>query len=381
MTHSPQYTPSLRSPSYSEDPMRGEITLASTLRPSSIRRTSSGTFSKDFGNISLNLERQDSTTTIPTYPQNGLVAGSITVKEPRSVLQVRLKFVGKLKLNVSGFLNEGCKYIETVNQNFILWSSCSSPAETACPESLAFAARIPSTFRDGDAVFSLPPSYETNSTGLPSFCASASYHLKVVISRSSMWNFTTKKSFRLPINYLPRSRPPQPVLNGRNFLSTVKVLPEEWYQSSSVLKPRFAFRNVVRPVDVNFFVPVVRIFGISDTIPVHIHFCGPLSSLQVVHSRLLLEDERVTRWGRKNTSMVLSVELRRQVSVEFEGRSGWKNWVIGSGILRPSTPPFYCHTRGSCSTHDNEEMDWEGEVRCKADVRIGRFDSGCIALK
>ncbi|KAI3612187.1 hypothetical protein WG66_012064 [Moniliophthora roreri] len=79
--------------------------------------------------------------------------------------------------------------------------------------------------------------------------------------------------------------------------------------------------------------------------------------------------------------MVLSVELRRQISVEFEGRSGWKNWVIGSGILRPSTSPFYCHTQGSCSTHDNEEMDWEGEVRCKADVRIGRFDSGCIALK
>ncbi|EEB92450.1 hypothetical protein MPER_09038, partial [Moniliophthora perniciosa FA553] len=103
--------------------------------------------------------------------------------------------------------------------------------------------------------------------------------------------------------------PLQPVLNGQTFLSTVKALPEEWYQSSSVLKPQSAFQNVVRPVDVHFFVPVVRVFGIRDTIPVHIRFCGPLSSLRVAHSHLVLEDESVKRSDR------------------------CKNWVIGSGIL------------------------------------------------
>ncbi|EEB95060.1 hypothetical protein MPER_06029 [Moniliophthora perniciosa FA553] len=116
-------------------------------------------------------------TTIPTYHQNSLVAGSITFKKPRSVLEVQLKLVGKLKVKVSGNLNDGCKSVETINQNFILWSSCSFFTETTCPESLPFAAITPSTFRDGEAVFPLPPSYEADLTGAPGLFANASYHL------------------------------------------------------------------------------------------------------------------------------------------------------------------------------------------------------------
>ncbi|KAI3614299.1 hypothetical protein WG66_000120 [Moniliophthora roreri] len=376
----PEYTPSLPSPHYSADPMCGETTLASTSRSISIHRTPTGTFTKDFGSMAVTLEQQEETATCPSYGRNGLIAGNIMFREAGPILQVQLKLAGKLRLNISG-CNGGSKSVKTINETFDLWSTSSSTP--TCPETLPFATVLPSTFQDGDTSRPLPPSYEVTYTGVPGLFAKCSYYLQILIkSRSPIW--TRKKFFHLPLHYIPRKRPHQPVLNGRDFISTVKVLPEEWHQSSSVLKVRYAHKNILKPVDIYFFVPIVRVFGLSDTIPIHIQFSGPLSSLQKVYSHLILEDESLPKWEqakRAQTSMVFSVTLRRQISIEVKGRQAYKNWVIGDGVLRPTAPPFMEPDQGLRSPGDIEEMDWEGEMRCKEDVRVGQFNAGSIAVR
>ncbi|KAK7049934.1 hypothetical protein VNI00_005364 [Paramarasmius palmivorus] len=379
----PDYTPSPPSPHYSEDPMCGETILASTSRSISIYRTPTGIYTKDFDTFLVTLEQQEEDTTIPSYGRNGVVAGTISFKDTRSILQVQLKFAGKLKLNVSGC--NGCsKSVQIINETFTLWTSCStSPSTSVCPQALPFAAIFPSTFRDGTIERPLPPSYEVTYIGIPGLFAKCSYSLEVLIrSRSPIWK--RKKSFRLPLHYLPRKRPHQPVLNGQDFLSTVKVLPEEWHQSSSVLKPRFSARDILAPVNVHFFVPKVRVFGLSDTIPVHVQFSGPLSSLRAIYSHLTVEDDTLPLWEQTKqaqTSMVLSVTLRRQISIEVKNQSAYKNWVIGTGVLRPVVPPFKDDVDEVRSATDPGEMDWGGELRCKEDVKVGQFNAGSIAVR
>ena len=160
------------------------------------------------------------------------------------------QLIGKVKSSVSG-PNSCSQSTRIVYQTEFVWSHLSETGQG--PVSVPFATSFPATFRDGANARPLPPSYEIAYPGNPSLSARCSYHLKIIVQyRSSLW--PKKKtcvhphwiwrppnvlsSITIPVTYIPRKRPPQPLLRGCDFRSTVKALPEEWFESSSILMPR-----------------------------------------------------------------------------------------------------------------------------------------------
>ena len=63
----------------------------------------------------------------------------------------------------------------------------------------------------------------------------------------------------------------------------------------------------------------------------------------------------------------------RQIVVTVRGQSESRDSVIGEGTLRQLPPyPLQC---------TNPTIDWEGEVRCDANVKVAGFNAGHLLLK
>ncbi|KAL0579069.1 hypothetical protein V5O48_002911 [Marasmius crinis-equi] len=314
----PSYTPSPSSPCYSEIPISGETTLATSR---SLNTTPTGTYERRFGTSRVILTGQQAGAPTPSYGRNGVVNGAVEFEDVQTIQRVRLKLIGKLKSSVSG--PKPCATsTKIMHQAKLIWTRASSLEAKEGSLSIPFATSFPTTFKDGLQCRPLPP------------------------------------TISIPINYVPRKRPPQPVLRGYNFSSTVKCHPEEWLQTNTVLKPRCW--NGTGPIHAHFFVPAVKIFGFADTIPIHVRLTGPVSSLQKLF------------------------KLLRQVSVDFEGLAVWVDYNIGETTVRRIPPAFETFTPQSSSAsacEEIEELEWEGELRCNGDVRVGQFDAGNISIR
>jgi hypothetical protein len=68
--------------------------------------------------------------------------------------------------------------------------------------------------------------------------------------------------------------------------------------------------------------------------------------------------------------------LVRQIVVELNGRLATRNVVIGHATMSPRPP-------GAAAMFDahGASLDWDGEVRCKADTTVGTFDAGCVRVQ
>lgn len=121
----------------------------------------------------------------------------------------------------------------------------------------------------------------------------------------------------------------------------------------------------------------MRSFGLRDTIPYHIQLTGPISSLKKFYSCVQYEPEPSS--PRSQSTLTMSVSLCRQVRVEVKGQAVWKSSIIGSGTLTALPPSVELDPRLSHSAHEMA-LDWEGEIRCRDDIRVGHFDAGKIAM-
>ncbi|KAL0069316.1 hypothetical protein AAF712_003681 [Marasmius tenuissimus] len=354
----PSYSPSSPTPSYSRVPASGESVLATS--PTNFT-TPTGTYEKWFGSSRIILTGQEDGTTSPSYGRKGVINGTIEFDDVQTVEHVRLKLIGKLKSSVTG--STSCsKSTRILYQTESVWSRLSEARQG--PLSVSFATSFPATFRDGVETRPLPSSYEIAYAGNPSLSARCSYHLKIIVRyRSSLW--PKKKTITIPITYTPRKRPPQPVLRGCDFRSTVKSLPEEWFETSSILIPQ---RLHEKPLQARFYIPAVKIFGLSDNIPIHIQLKGPVSSLRKFCSCPQTAPTENTPTHKHHSSCtVLTVKLIRQASIK-------------------SLPPTFelsgSHPESSINGADTtEELEWAGELRCNDNVRVGQFDAGNVSVR
>ncbi|KAF8823180.1 hypothetical protein HHX47_DHR10000253 [Lentinula edodes] len=372
----PSYSPSRSPPSYSPHSRDGEETLAQTCRfHSSLHAT--GTFTKHHGDVTVVLSEQDEDVDVPSYGRHGLLAGSIILDSSlkiEDIVAVVLKVEGRIKLNISG-ANAASKTVKTVDEQYELWS-CQTPnssISSTCPRLIPFSTILPPTFKDGNHEYPLPPSYEVNFTGIPGLYAKCTYTIRAIVkTHGSFWDH--KQTVSTPFIYRPRKRPPQPTV-ASEFFSSIKVSPEEWFQTTSVLQARP--RTKLEPINVSIFLPAVRSFGLRDTIPYHIQLSGPISSLKKFYSCVQYEPEPPS--PRSQSTLTMSVSLCRQVRVEVKGQAVWKSSIIGSGTLTALPPSVELDPRLSHSAHEMA-LDWEGEIRCRDDIRVGHFDAGKIAM-
>ncbi|PFH53411.1 hypothetical protein AMATHDRAFT_137845 [Amanita thiersii Skay4041] len=376
----PCYSPSIPAPPYSLEPSCGEQRLGQTLRSGRSRLPLTSTIIKKQGKITAVLDGQEVGADTPSYGRQAVIRGTLCFNDSEKNSHVAIKIQGRLEATIS---EGGSKTIQLVNDTYTLWKSETAGGST-CPAQIAFACQLPSHFRDGREERPLPPSFHTF---VPGFYIHSQYKILVEVirvrHRVGLWP-TTKKLVIL-FNYFPRTRPSGPIMDIPCFLSSIKTLPEEWYQSTSILKT--SRKGSFEPLYCHLFIPSVRVYSLTDNIPFHIQLNGPLTSLREFFPPTSLD--RITSAGSslssaQSESLVapdpkscVRIQLLRQAVVQMRGQKVWRNSEIGNGVAYPLPPPVVYE-----STDRREEcLDWTGHVRCNDGVAVGGLHTDLVQVK
>lgn len=168
-----------------------------------------------------------------------------------------LQIEGKLDTTVT---DGGGHLIKVVADSYTLWSHTTSQ-ESTCPSQISFSVVLPSSFKDKGASSPLPPTYNVSYYNLPSLFVRCGYQIHIIVSRTrhhkvgSLWPKTKQyvflkaktrckcsnsrlNSILIPFIYMPRTQAHRPIIHAPCFFSSVKTLPEEWYQAVTCLKTR-----------------------------------------------------------------------------------------------------------------------------------------------
>lgn len=121
------------------------------------------------------------------------------------------------------------------------------------------------------------------------------------------------------------------------------------------------------------FLPSIQTFAISDRIPLHLQLIGSIESLRELlpsTSPLLLPsgDTQIE-------PVTIQVGISRQITIEVNGRRKTRTFNIGEGRLWP-VPPSSSQKSGM-----DVSLDWQGQVKCGPQVRIGGFLTGHVNIK
>lgn len=379
----PTYTPSRPAPSYSASPLPNEARLESTPRTPG-EPPELGSIVRKWNSLTLILKDQDLSERQPSYGKNSIINGELGVSGEK-MFSVSVKLEGRLTLSIA---DAGSSIITLISEKYILFkrNESSSPR---CPNVIPFSISFPATFVDDNRTRKLPPSYEALFYGISALCVRCVYMLNITITkkrpRFSLWKPT--KTYRIQVNYRPRARPNRPVLRCPSIFSMLKNVPEEWYQVITAMQ--FRPSSGLDPIQCHFLIPSVQTFGLADTIPVHIQLIGPLKSLRhfLPPSQLVggYAHSESKRWSRSRTAWgtpTVRVSLIRQTSVTISGKTSWRNFNLGDGKVW-AKPPLASPTGCVLDGDPDKEVtaDWEGEVRCRSDVKTSGFNVGNVTVQ
>ncbi|KAF5372109.1 hypothetical protein D9758_005034 [Tetrapyrgos nigripes] len=384
--HLPSYpnttsTPTTPPPDYHSHPEGGEQCLGAATFP---RARPTGTYVKKSKSMTIILTSQNPQASMPSYSRNGSVNGFILIENRTSVTEVQVELVGEMSVVI-----DRDRTTPLVQDHQTLWkydSTSSDPesssSSTPCPSAIPFACVFPPTFVSPAIVpvntepcsFPLPPSVNFRYPG--EFVAAIEYHIKatVIYGRSPSLCFWNKmKTLTIPLSYLPRDRPLYAVSSGISFFSSLKIAPEEWHQTVSAIKPRL--EGTVPPIDCSLFVPSLKVYGLSDIIPVHVNLTGPIQSL-----RELMPLQQHDKMNRQPS--LIHIHIVRQVYVSLKnGRHAVRSSVIGEGKVHELPP----HIDDTGWTNEVEEgigtLHWESTIQCSSTVTLGSFRTDGISLK
>ncbi|KAH9042012.1 hypothetical protein EDB85DRAFT_1857378 [Lactarius pseudohatsudake] len=367
----PTYSPSAAVPPYSLSPGPSERTLAVSAR--SRRRVPTGVFTRSNKLIIIALRDQEENATQPTYGRNSTVCGDIGLSCTQGVQSVSIKVEGRLHLADPHGASTDTPFVN------MLYPVVGIDGSRVCPSIFPFEFVLPEVFVDNGITRALPPTYNLRSD-LSGIRAQCDYVMKVVVKRKggklALW--TPQKKLTIPFTYRSRFRPPQPILPSPfPFLSTIKSLPEEWFQVTCTMavKPH----SDIEPIDCHLFIPVVQTFALTDTIPFYLQLIAPPKSLQAFlyptipnHSKLKRSKSIAAEAA--TAPPTVRVYLMRQVSVVLKGVHSMRKTPIGEGTLR-SLPPGAPMPllRSQPLDAGLSTLDYEGEVRADSGVTVGQF--------
>ncbi|KAJ3765586.1 hypothetical protein FB446DRAFT_454237 [Lentinula raphanica] len=348
-------------PIYSSDLACGEQSIQLTPRARSLGRYN-GTYVHKTRAATVLLFDQEEGVTTPVYGKQAVLSGVICLTSREAVSEVKIKLNGRMDLVISGGASESTTLVD---DSYKLWKNdTASTVDTdlaQCPSEIPFACSFPSTFKSFiGREEPLPPSMHATYPGTSGLVASCVYTLTIKITKAGFWK--QAKKLTIPLSYHPRTRAPTFPNPHPDLFSDVKISPEEWHQTMSVIKSR---KPAATPaVHCHLFIPSVRVFALSDTIHFHVQLTGPLASLrQLVYSK-------PSKKSSDKYAPNIRVYLLRQITVDVCGQKGWKNLTIAEGTLHPRPPPI---TALSNPVEHNVEdsLDWEGEMRCDGDETAG----------
>ncbi|KAJ6479003.1 hypothetical protein C8R45DRAFT_1156508, partial [Mycena sanguinolenta] len=365
----PYSVPSLP-PSYSPDPFPGEESLAQT---PGVRTQLTGTYIKRCGADALGLNDQDLGATIPAYGGDSPIHGFVSLENRETVCEIVLNVYGKMDVIVSA---GGSLTTNLMNMNLPLWSwhTPTGTSSSTCPSVVPFSVSLPAEFRDHHGLpHLLPPTYEIPFAAARGLLLKISYMLWVSITRSgARFRFlSTRNIISIYFKYAPRARPSRPIRPATDFLSGVKMMPEEFRQ---VVVPLVATSApATHGMELHIFLPAVEVFDLKEIIPFHVHLNGRVSALREFVSDPTPNQETVT------TRTIVGTVVR-EITVHLDEHSSSRSLTIGYATMIPRPPDVNAHE------HEDKEvveafLDWEGELRCRADTMVAAFDAGCVHVQ
>lgn len=190
----------------------------------------------------------------------------------------------------------------------------------------------------------------------------------------------------IPFHYNPGagSQTPRLVRASRAFLSDVKTIPEEWRQTLIHICP---LRHVVpseplqfsvgpassylrfTPTVTQFFLPSARTVELRDAVPFHIQLTGPPALLQ----------HFCTHDG--SWKQIIQCSIQRDIIVNMYGCPTTRSVSIAQCTPHLCPCPPRAGTSQSTQRTVTATLDWDGELPCDADVRVGAFDGGLIKIQ
>ncbi|EIW74691.1 hypothetical protein CONPUDRAFT_140444 [Coniophora puteana RWD-64-598 SS2] len=362
----PDYSPSTPSPNYSSRLLQGEEVIEHSRRPSLPSRI--GSYRRITERVTVVLNDQIPGSVQPLYGRLDCIRGYLAIHDATDLVEVAIKLRGNKGVGLTPYTT--VMRTRILEESFTLWEASATPKR--CPSMIPFAVIWPPTFSDAGQTRPLPPSFTCHA--LSSF---VSYELIVTLSKRKQLFQRLAKSTNIcvsiPLSYLPRTRPPAPMIPSElPFLSTVKSSPEEWHQIMHCMQ--FARNPELTPIQCCLFVPAVRTYAFSDVIPFHIQFRTSESSLNLLTggSHGSLND------GGIRTRVYL---LRRISTRVYEASRSSAQFVLGEGKITSVSRPVPARTRCSTRSHDDDVeddllvLDCDGELVCPSDTSDGGPDA------
>ncbi|KAK7043212.1 hypothetical protein VNI00_008566 [Paramarasmius palmivorus] len=353
-TYPPSYSATIPSPNYSSDPAEDEQRLAYQRSPTHGALT--GIFVRKEGQVTVILENQREGTSEPEYGRRSAVSGSIVLHQPSVITEVKVRLRGSVEFLT---LSQGFAQKDLCDETQVLYDK--EAESTECPSSLPFSLIMPSTFQHGQKHYPFPPSYDVQLFSENIQYAKVAYFLTVMVTKSRKGP-TALLLGKNQQKYRPRSRPPRPIPYDHSFLSTIKVCPEEWHQSSCTIEPRLP-ESDLQPVSCQLFLPSVGVYEMTESIPFHIQLIGTSSTLQ-----------RLCSQSKGNPPVML--RLLRQLVLDVNGRQVAINLCLGEAKIC-SPPPTL-----DGGSQDTTAVNLEGEIKVEMEnFTVPSFDSGIVATR
>ncbi|KAJ7457838.1 hypothetical protein FB451DRAFT_1509177 [Mycena latifolia] len=346
---------SLLLPAYSANLPRGEQLLD---RTPGVTQRATGNYWRKCGRETLILHGQAEGPELPVYGRGARITGALAIEQSVTVAGITLQLRGQMDVTVT---DRGCMTTRTLRATYIVWPR--DGQGPLCPDRLPFSVLLPLNFRDDNyAINPLPPSYEIS---LPGFFVKSTYSVSIVVTRNDhkFQCLSIDKTMAVPFHYNPGSgsRTPRLVSASRAFLSEVKSIPEEWRQT--LIKLPGLSHVSIEPLQFSFFVPSTKLVELRDAVPFHIQLTGPIWLLQ----HFCTHD---ASW-----KPIIQCSIQRDIVVNMHGCPITRNVTIAQCTPRP------CPAGTNQSAQCTATLDWDGELRCDADVGVGAFDGGLIKIQ
>ncbi|KAJ7213850.1 hypothetical protein GGX14DRAFT_696667 [Mycena pura] len=363
---------SILPPCYSQDPAHDETRLELSSSRTT-RQLPTDIFTKACGSATVVLFNQEPGVRVPLYGRERCVRGTlILAQDTGNICRVVAKLQGRLEMATS---DAGASTTKTVNKEYPLWPHGSESSSSPCPGTLEFACDFPAMFQHGNSEYRLPPSYIARFPGFPSLYVKSTYNLAIVITRDRRLGFLSRtKLIYIALEYRPESYPPRGISAAPygDFNSALKTMPEEWQQSSFTMTARSP--SLVSPIQCQVFIPSIGIFGLKDSIPLHLQLSGALASLRelVVPPRARSRPAVASpdRSAEARAHEPVRVYLTRMVTVNHLDKLTMRVQRLCAADVAPLPPAvdFECSCQqpyedcATCTETVTETLDWAGYV-------------------
>lgn len=359
----PDYSPSVPAPDYSSMPLPGEHCIQRTARQT-LYEHGSVSFSYLENGMSLTLRGCREEEGAPVFGLCSTVHGEFEPTDREKIVSVAVKLEGHI------FIKEGTRVSSTLllSQQRTLWEM--DDTETVCPGLLPLSVSFPANYwdKESERFIRLPPSFST----MRPWRAGVVYTLSIVLRKKkcSLFCLRTARDLSMDIHlqYKPRVRPPRP---APIYFSSLKQCPDEWQEETWSINSSFLHNgDSLFTAECYFFLPSVRVFSMSESIPFHLSFSGSISWLRREPTPEK-DDEGELFDGPIHVFLVRQTTVRgkhsKAVQEEILGRG---SLIVGDGAILDKMSP-----------HEAVCVSWDGALRCDMPLSCSAFNTPVLEVK